>query len=142
MVGRNSTITHVGKVVEVNDDKITVLIPRASACGSCHAKGFCSSTDSKETVMTIPNKGENVVANEEVTVSIQRSVGFQAVLFAFVFPIFLMLVVIFSLPSILGLSEELSGLIGLGSLIPYFFLIYLFNHKFTKKFIFHIEKLQ
>ncbi len=140
--GRNNTITHIGKVIGINDEKITVLVPRASACGSCHAKGFCTSTDSKETTMSIPNRGDNISLNEEVEVSIDRSVGFQAVIFAFILPIVLLLVVIFTLPAVASLSEELSGIIGLASLVPYFLLLRLFNYKFTKKFIFHIEKLQ
>lgn len=140
--GRNNTITHIGKVVGVNDDKISVLVPRASACGSCHAKGFCTSTDSKETLMSIPNRGEHVSLNEDVKVSIDRSVGFHAVMVAFILPVVLVLAIIFTLPSITSLSEELSGVIGLASLIPYFLLLRLFNYRFTKKFIFHIEKLQ
>lgn len=142
MAGGNNTITHIGKVVGISGEKITVLVPRASACGSCHAKGFCSSTDSKETLMTIPNRGENVSLNEDVQVSIQRSIGFQAVLLAFILPIALVLAVIFILPTATNMSEELSGVIGLLSLIPYFLLLRLLNNKFTKKFIFHIEKLQ
>lgn len=142
MAGRNNTITHIGKVVGINDDKITVIIPRASACDSCHAKGFCTSTDSKETLMSIPNRGENVLPNEEVAVSIERSVGFQAVAFAFILPVILILVIIFILPAVTNLSEELSGVIGLASLVPYFLLLRLFSYKFTRKFIFHIEKLQ
>ena len=140
--GRNNTITHIGKVVGISDDKITVLVPRASACGACHAKGFCTSTDSKETVMSIPNRGEHIAIDEDVKVSIDRSVGFQAVAFAFIFPIVLILAIIFILPAATGISEELSGVIALASLIPYFLMLRLFNYKFTKKFIFHIEKLQ
>ncbi|MDR0660585.1 MAG: SoxR reducing system RseC family protein [Prevotellaceae bacterium] len=142
MAGRNNTITHTGKVVGVSDDKITVLVPRASACSACHAKGFCTSTDSKETLMSIPNRGEIVTLNEDVTVSIQRSVGFQAVALAFILPVILVLAVIFILPSVSNVSEEFAGLVGLASLIPYFLLLRLLNNKFTKKFIFHIEKLQ
>ena len=142
MAGGSTTITHIGKVVAVSDDKITVLVSRASACGGCHAKGFCTSTNSKETLMLIPNGGESVSQDDEVKVFINRSVGFQAVAFAFILPVALMLALVFILLSVTNLGEELSGVVGLVSLVPYFLLLRLFNHKITKKFIFHIEKLQ
>lgn len=141
MTRGSNTITHNGKVVEISSDVITVLIPRSSACSTCHAKGACSGIDSKETLMSVSNNGQHVSLNEEVSVSIQRSVGFQAVFLAFILPIVLLLVILFTLSSVANISAELSGVIGLASLIPYFLLLHLLSHKLSKKIIFYIEKL-
>ena len=45
---RDRLISHEGKVVGFENDKVRVKILSLSACTSCHAKGSCSAADMSE----------------------------------------------------------------------------------------------
>ncbi len=142
MVSRKDAITHIGKVVGIDSKHIMVSIESASACSACHAKSYCTSLDAKERLLSIANHGENISVNDEVVVSIQRSMGFQAVMLAFLIPLLLVILVFFTLHLLLKIDEPIAGLLGLVSLAPYFFILHLFRNKLSQNFVFHIEKHQ
>jgi sigma-E factor negative regulatory protein RseC len=77
--------------------------------------------------------------NEDVIICGQSSSGLQAVLFAFVLPLALVIfMVVIGLRS--GWGESISALSGLSSLIPYYYILYLMRDKLKRKFVFTLEK--
>ena len=53
----NSEISHRGRVLSVTPEVTTVEIISESACGACHAKGFCSLGESKVKRIEVPTSG-------------------------------------------------------------------------------------
>lgn len=134
------TIEHRGVVKSIENNKITVEILATSACASCHAKGSCSAADMQEKLIEVaylPN--EKYEIGEKVKLRMLQSLGFTAVFLAYLLPftvLFLTLIISLQITK----NELFSGLIALGSTIPYYLILYLNKKKLKKKFFFKIEK--
>jgi sigma-E factor negative regulatory protein RseC len=101
---------------------------------------MCATAESKEKVITVPDHSGDFHTNEQVWLCGQSSMGLQAVLFAFVFPLIaVVLTVLFGVHRQWG--EALSALAGLLLLLPYYGLLYLFRHTLKKRFVFTIQKI-
>ncbi len=133
-------IYHSGIISEISKEKILVSIITHSACASCNVKGMCNISEMKEKIVEVNHQpGVSYKVGEEVTVLMKKSLGSQAVFLAYIFPFLLMVVVLITLINLTG-NEGLSGLISIGILVPYFFIIYMLRDKFSKKFVFVIRK--
>ena len=83
----SETIEHKGRVSDIQDNKIIVTIISKSMCASCHAKGACISGDSKEKIIEVKTSNlSNYIIGDEITVCLERKIGFKAVLIGFFFP--------------------------------------------------------
>jgi len=110
-----------------------------SACTGCHAKSACSMSDMKEKEIDIIDYSGNFKLGEEVKVVYQESLGWLALLLAYVLPFVLVLITLFIATS---LTDELtSGLLSLGVLLPYYSLLYFFKDRLKKTFSFTIHKI-
>ena len=78
--------------------------------------------------------------NEEVQLCGQSSLGLQAVLLAFVFPLIIVFAAIVTGTS-MQWEETTSGLTGLLLLVPYYCILYFLRDKLKKRFIFTLKKL-
>ncbi len=135
----NKQIDHVGTITEIKNEKITVSILNVSACTGCHAKSACSMSDMKEKEIDIIDYSGNFKLGEEVKVVYQESLGWLALLLAYVLPFVLVLITLFIATS---LTDELtSGLLSLGVLLPYYSLLYFFKDRLKKTFSFTIHKI-
>lgn len=139
MAGKN-VIDHEGIVDRVVDNMATVVIDSQSACAACHAKGACSAADKEEKVLTVPVGGLEVQPGETVKVTISKSTGLKAVAFGYVYP-FLLLMLVLIVFTATGYSELRAGLYALGSLAPYYLVIYLLRDKIGNAFTFKLEKI-
>ena len=77
----HESITHPGVIEKLTDEKIFVKVLAKSACSSCHAKSMCNISEVEEKVVEVkrsPGKGYQL--GEQVTVSMQKSLGNIAVL--------------------------------------------------------------
>ena len=134
-------IRHPGIVESIEKHKVTVRITQKAACSDCHAKSVCLSSDRKEKLIDVYDSSGKYTLNEEVVVSAQSSIGFFAVILAFVAPLVLVIITLFAGIKISG-DEGISGLIGLSILIPYYFILYIFRGNLNKKFVFTLSKME
>ncbi len=134
-------IEHKGIVQKVSEEKITVGIISESACASCHAKGACTVADVQDKEIEIVRFTGTYQVGQQVVVTGQSSQGFKALFFGYVLPFLIVLITLFSL-SALTHSEGLSGLIALGTLIPYYFALFLFRNRLKKILEFEIKPIQ
>ncbi|MEX2443524.1 MAG: SoxR reducing system RseC family protein [Alkalispirochaeta sp.] len=106
-----------------------IEIVQHSACSSCKIRGVCAPSESSTKTIRVPNHG-GLAPGTRVDIDMQERYGWMGVLFAFVVPLVLVVGVLFSLSGPLG-SEEMAGLAGLASLLPYYGLLYLTRHIFA-----------
>jgi sigma-E factor negative regulatory protein RseC len=131
------TIKHDGIVEEVGSNSVVVRISSGSACSGCHAEGFCSITGREEKLINIDGT-YNVAKGDPISVLMEQTMGFKAVLFGYIFPL---LVTIFCLIILITFSvpELTAGLISIGVLIPYFLILYIFRKSINKNFTFKLK---
>lgn len=136
-----NTIHHSGVVEKIDGRTVYVKIVQQSACAGCHAKSMCMAADSKEKIIEVSDSSGIYHMNEPVIVSGESSMGMQAVVLAFVFPL---LLVVFTIVfgTYMKWDESISALTGLSLLVPYYGVLYAFRDKLKKKFIFTIKKTE
>ena len=137
-----SQIKHRGIVSSIHGDRVRVTITQHSACSSCKAKHFCSSSESKDKVIDIPTPlASSFSPAEEVVVMAALSQGSTAVVLAFVIPLVLFVGALVAGLKLLLWSEPLS--IGVAFLfILFYYLMLALNRRWvSSKFAFSIEKL-
>lgn len=135
-------IKHLGIVENIDGAHIIVRIVQTSACSSCSIKGHCSASESKEKLIDIYNTDTSSYSiGDKVWVIGATSMGMQAVLLAFVIPFAILIFFLFFFMRITSGNEWFSALIALGSLIPYYIIVYLYRNKLSKKFAFSIEHI-
>lgn len=133
-------IQHRGIVKNIENNTVFVRIEQQSACSACHARSACLASDKVEKIIeTTAPHGTLFEPGEEVVVSVQSSMGMQAVVLAFVLPFFLVVAVVFAGIQLTG-DEGIGGLAGLAFLFPYYILIYLLRNKINKRFSFTVSK--
>jgi len=134
------TIEHKGFIESIENGLIRVSILAQSACASCHAKGACSMSDMQDKTIDIYENAENYKVGESVNVILDQKLGFKALFLGYILP-FIILMLSLIILTITTENEALSGLISLGLLVPYYFVLYTQKEKFKKSFSFRIEKL-
>jgi len=134
------TIEHNGIVKKVDDDFILVSVIANTGCASCEAKGVCSVSELEEKEIEVRNFSDNYRVGEQVVVFFKESLGFRALFLGYILP-FIILMLVLLLADTLGYGEGVAGLSALGSLIPYYSILYLTNKKLRKTFSFSIRKL-
>lgn len=132
-------IQHRGIVKNIENNTVFVCIEQQSACSACHARSACLASDKAEKIIEATGDGRLFEPGEEVVVSVQSSMGMQAVVLAFVLPFFLVVAVVFAGIKLTG-DEGIGGLTGLAFLFPYYILIYLLRNKINKRFSFTVSK--
>jgi len=132
-------IEHTGIINHIERNIVKVLIIQQSACSSCHAKGSCSASEQSEKTIEIETSDSNYKVGDFITIYGQSSLGLLAVLFAFVIPFLLILLVLLLLQNSFA-SESISGILALLSLIPYYIILSFFKNKLKSKFRFSIKK--
>lgn len=134
-----NNIRHSGVVESIEGDCIKVRIVQTSACRSCKNASSCSMSESKEKIVDVYEKHENLVVGNNVWVVVSQRMGYLAVLFSAIIPLLIIILVLMAIVFTTG-DEVLAALISLASLIPYYIIIYLARGKIRKKLSFHIEK--
>ena len=133
-------ITHQGIVENINRSQVFVRIIQTSACSTCSVKGHCSSADSKEKVIEVTDTSSAWKIGDEVTIIGATSMGMQAVLLAFLIPLFLLIFGLFIFKTVLH-SELYGAFAALAVLIPYYYIIWLNRTRLKQKFSFTIKPI-
>jgi len=131
-------VCHDGTVISRKDNHVQVKITARSACADCHAKSMCTAADMQEKIIDAV-AGEPLWPGDTVTIKMQEKMGRLALVYGFILPFIVLVGVLFAL-FLTGSSETKAALIALGSLVPYYLLLYLFREKVEKEFVFFAEK--
>ena len=125
----------------INGNHYTIRITQSTACSECHAKGACMAADTKIKMVDVVDTSGQFKLNERVLLSGKTSIGYKAILWAFVLPLILLISVIFVSTSIWQVSELQAALLALVALVPYYALLYIIRHKMGEKLAFTLKKL-
>jgi len=140
VAGTNGEIRHPGVVEKIDGKRITVRILPQQACSACHSKASCGISGDEEKFIEVQTPfGSTVLPGEQVLVSLKLESGFKALLLGYIFPLILLVAVLFALYYLSG-SEGLAALSSLITLILYYGLLYAFRGKLQRKFTFGLEK--
>ena len=133
-------IEHEGIIEKISGDQITVRIIQKSACSACHAEGACMAADSKEKIVSISDSSGRFNEKELVIIEGKKSIGYNAILWAFVIPLIILISILVISLNNLKLSEIEAALSSIAALIPYYFILYLLRNKMANSFKFSIKK--
>ncbi|NLI99712.1 MAG: SoxR reducing system RseC family protein [Bacteroidales bacterium] len=132
-------IEHEGIIEKINGNRITVRILQQSACSACHAKSVCMAADSKEKLVDIPDITGQYHVNERVIIEGKESIGYKAVLWAFVIPLLILLGALVASLTLWDFTEIEAALAAIVALVPYYLVLYLLRNKMAKSFRFNIK---
>lgn len=138
----SQSICSEGKVVGfgTKDGSVQVKILSRSACAQCHARGMCTALEMAEKIINaVPVSRDSLQIGDTVVVMMEEKLGWKAIFYGFFLPFIVMVAVLF-FSYALGSGEIKSALYGIGSLIPYYLLLYVFREKIEKNFVFKAEK--
>jgi positive regulator of sigma E activity len=110
-------IEHQGIVTQVKENSLSVSLINVSSCSGCHVKGFCNVSDVDNKTVEIFNPNKNIHKGDTVMVNHEKSLGPLALLLGYIFPFFLVILVLVISLTISG-NEALSGLLSLLSWHP------------------------
>lgn len=133
-------IKHRGRVEKVEGSHVVVRIVQTSACSACSIKGHCNASESKEKLIDVFEVNASYQIGEEVVLLGTTSMGMQAVLLAFGVPLVILIVALGVTMHLTDGNALVSSLVGLLSIVPYYFAIYFNKDKLKKTFSFTIEK--
>ena len=132
-------IEHKGIVANISGNKLSVKILQQSACSTCHAKNSCMSADSKEKMVDIFDFSGKYNVNDMVTIEGKESMGYKAVIWAFLIPVIILVTVLILSSSVWNLRETEAALVSIISLLPYYAALYLLRNKMAHTFRFRIK---
>ena len=135
----NDIVSHNGIITDISNDEVQVKILSKSSCVSCNIKSACNMSEMQEKIITIPApKDKNLSIGDNVKISMRIGQANKAVVFAYIIPLIILVSMIFILNA-LKLEEGINALISIGSLIPYYLILYLFRDKIKRKFEYEID---
>lgn len=134
----SKNITHDGVVIKVEGNDVHVLITQHSACSGCHARGACTASDSKDKIIVAQSEGIEYAIGDLVTLIGSNSMAWSALSYAFLIPMVLAFVLLFSVASFV--SEVAACISVIGMLAIYYFILFLCRNKLSTKFVFTVCK--
>lgn len=132
-------IEHTGIVVESLNNHTKVRIMSQSACAACHAKSACTAADLQEKIIDVTTP-ETYQKGQQVVITGNQELGLKAAWWAYILPVVLILITMI-LTFAVTHNENVSGLLALLILIPYYLLIKMAGNNMKKTFEFKIKSL-
>ena len=135
----SNKIKHSGVVENILGDSVQVRIVQTSACAACKVAGYCNASESKEKLVDVYHADtRNLRVGDVVTVTASTQVAAQALLLGFGLPFVVLVAVLIAVSLITG-NEGAAALSGLGALVPYYAVLFLFRNRIRDKLSFSIE---
>ena len=132
-------ISHSGVVERIEGDCIKVRIVQTSACAACKVASHCNAAESKVKIVDVFGcDTTNYSTGQEVTVWASKDVANKALLLGFGVP-FLLLVCVLMIALRFIADEGAAALLALGSLVPYYFALWLLRDRIQRGISFQIE---
>ena len=123
----------------IENDSMKVRIVQTSACAACKVASHCNAAESKVKIVDVFGcDTTNYSTGQEVTVWASKDVANKALLLGFGVP-FLLLVCVLMIALRLTASEGVAALVALGSLVPYYFVLWLLRDRIQRGISFQIE---
>lgn len=139
-MNEENNICREGIVRAVNGDDISVEIIVSSACSGCHAKSICIPSDRRQEIITVKNtRQEEYQVGETVELLLETSAGNKAVVLAYVLPLVVLLVLLFSCYALTH-KELLSVGIGVLGVVLYYLVLKSARKSVEKGITFGIRK--
>lgn len=140
-MGKNIEIRHRGRVCAITQEGVKVEILNKSMCAACHARSLCSLGDEQIKTISVKYCDSSMFSiGEEVEVVMRQTMGLKAVLFSYVYPLIILMILLLSLPR-LDTNELFSALLAVLAVAAYYLILYLCRDRIAKSFIFTIAKL-
>jgi sigma-E factor negative regulatory protein RseC len=133
-------ISHTGVIEKILEDSIKVRIVQTSACAACKVAIHCNAAESKVKIVDVFGcDTSNYSTGQEVTVWASKDVADKALLLGFGAP-FLLLVCVLMIALRFTDNEGFAALLALGSLLPYYYVLWLLRDRIQRSISFHIEE--
>ena len=133
-------VSHSGVIESLQGDCIKVRIVQTSACAACKVASHCNAAESKvKTVDVFGADAARYQVGQTVTVWASRDVANKALLLGFGVP-FLLLVCVLLIALRFTASEGVAALWALGSLVPYYFALWVLRARIQQGISFQIEE--
>jgi len=133
-------ISHIGRIVDITPEVTTVEIISESACSSCHASALCGLGDVQKKAVQLPTVASELFSvGEEVYVNMKATMGHKAVWLAYALPLAVLLAGVF-IALECGLSELLSGAAGIGAVLVYYAVLFLFRDRLRNEYAFYLKR--
>ena len=136
----SAVVRHSGVVMSTNGSTAQIRITQSSACASCQVSKHCSIAESKDKIVEVSGIAEKLMPGDEVFVSTSQQMAWMAIMIGFSLPLFLLIIVLLWAKWI-GATDQTAALLSLGTLIPYYILVWFFQRIVSQKIRFFIEKL-
>ena len=131
-------VTHTGIITAIKHNIVCVEIMQKEACCNCALKEACTQTTRQHIVdAECPNPLDYKVG-QSVEVLISGRQAFIASLYGYIFPLILVIFSLF-LGFIFTKDEIIAGLSGLGVLLPYYVLLWIFRSKLKEDLVIKIK---
>ena len=133
-----SQVSHTGIVEGIADGCVSVRILQTSACAACKVAGHCNAAEAKEKMVDVwCADAARYTVGQQVTVAASMAVARKALVLGFVMP-FLLVVAVLVAVLYLTKNEGTAAMAALGSLIPYYLLLWLYRDRIQRDITFQI----
>ena len=134
------SVEHRGIVERIDGNVVMGKVERQSACAGCHAKGLCGESGQERIIEVRTPYANEFQPTERVIVALEReSMGFMSVVWAYIFPLILLLAVLFSAHA-LGLGDGPAAIAALIATTAYYVVLYVLRRYIDRKIKFTIIK--
>ena len=135
----SNRISHSGIIQSITEGCIKVQIVQTSACAACKVASHCNAAESKVKIVDVMcNDVEGYQKGQQVVVWASKDVANRALLLGFGVP-FLLLICVLMVALKLSANEGIAALVALGSLVPYYFVLWLMRDKIQKHISFYLD---
>jgi sigma-E factor negative regulatory protein RseC len=134
-----SKIRHAGVIDSIEHSHVRVKIVQAAACAGCKVASHCNASEAKEKIIDVYTDVEGLVVGQEVTVSTSNATAGRAIFLGFVIPLIIMTGVLIVL-KMLNYDDGITALWAIGSLIPYYFLLWILRDRISRQVSFELEE--
>lgn len=128
----NDTPADVGTVVEIKGGNATIEFSKSEACTTCKIKPFCFQKSGDITRLTLKNELDAKLG-DRIQFEILPSARILSSFLVFILPVIFMITTYFLCKSAIGLSENLSILCSVGSIVLAFLVVKLVDGAIKKR---------
>ncbi|MBR6841329.1 MAG: SoxR reducing system RseC family protein [Prevotella sp.] len=135
----SNKISHSGVIEQILDGCVKVRIVQTSACAACKVAAHCNAAESKIKIVDVfCSDNSTYQVGQDVVVWASKDVANKALLLGFGIP-FLLLICVLLIALRFTSEEGIAALTALGSLVPYYFMLWLLRKKIQRQIAFHID---
>jgi sigma-E factor negative regulatory protein RseC len=135
----SNKISHSGVIEQILDGCVKVRIVQTSACAACKVAAHCNAAESKIKIVDVfCSDNSTYQVGQDVVVWASKDVANKALLLGFGIP-FLLLICVLLIALRFTSEEGIAAMTALGSLVPYYFMLWLLRKKIQRQIAFHID---